>query len=145
MPNGEILKKSLFGVRYGPLIKSVQESSTPTNKSVASTAPPISKTENKNEDDIPEQLRCPICFEVPLAEIYQCKNGHTICNECEANVKECPQCRIPIPVNGELIRNRALESLLDNLTVSCPNQLKGCKEKLLKKNVKNHLPNCVHR
>lgn len=137
-------------MKYGPLIKGVQESSKPSNKLVAPTAPSssssISKTEKKMEDlEVPEQLRCPICFEVPIKEIYQCKNGHTICCECEANVKQCPQCRIPIPVNGELIRNRALESLLDNFMVPCPNKLKGCTEKVLKKNVKSHLSTCIHR
>lgn len=97
------------------------------------------------DDGIPEQLKCPICYEVPSAEIFQCKNGHTICNRCLASVQQCPQCRIPFRVDGELIRVRALESLLDSMMVPCPYKSGGCVEIISRKQLKDHVINCVHK
>ncbi|CAL8105801.1 unnamed protein product [Orchesella dallaii] len=57
-------------------------------------------------------LECPICFEIPRAEIYQCSNGHIICTDCKSKLNICPQCQIPYRVDGQLIRNRAVEAII---------------------------------
>lgn len=62
-------------------------------------------------DSLPDQLKCPICFEVPEGEIFQCKNGHAICPQCSSNLDNCPQCRVSFE-EGK-IRNRAMESFLE--------------------------------
>lgn len=49
----------------------------------------------EDSDEVPEQLKCPVCFEIPEKEIFLCKNGHTICKQCCANIPHCPQCRVP--------------------------------------------------
>ena len=41
-------------------------------------------------------LKCPVCTEIPRNKtIYQCKNGHFVCNMChpKLDVKKCPECR----------------------------------------------------
>ena len=54
--------------------------------------------------EIDEIIECPICFEVPKAgeKLYQCKNGHIVCNSSESKCfdklvkKDCPQCNTTI-------------------------------------------------
>ena len=38
---------------------------------------------------------CPICFEgmSPLIKIFQCTNGHVVCETCRQNLSICPYCR----------------------------------------------------
>lgn len=64
------------------------------------------------EEDIPEELLCPVCLELPETEMYQCKNGHGLCGTCIVSIQNCPQCRISLKVDGGLIRNRIAESLV---------------------------------
>lgn len=98
--------------------------------------------------DFPDQLKCPICVEVPEAEIYQCKNGHVICNKCkdQLTVGRCPQCRVAFEVDGgDLIRNRVLESLVKSVVVPCPFRHNGCSRNFSLKKIKNHSVNCEHK
>jgi len=59
-------------------------------------------------------LECPVCLELawPPKKIYQCREGHIICEECKSNpaLKVCPMCRIPL-ANNLTSRNRQLEEL----------------------------------
>ncbi|CAL8124308.1 unnamed protein product [Orchesella dallaii] len=60
-----------------------------------------------------EDLRCPVCWDLPPGNIYQCKNGHTICETCVNNLYNCPQCRVPY--GNDRIRNRVAEALINNI------------------------------
>jgi len=64
-------------------------------------------------------LECPVCLELawPPKKIFQCREGHIICEECKANpaLKVCPMCRIPL-ANNLTSRNRQLEELARALT-----------------------------
>ena len=54
-------------------------------------------------------LECPVCFVVPkVGPIYQCRNGHLLCNECHPKMKRCPLCNIPL----EKLRNLLSEQLV---------------------------------
>jgi len=63
-------------------------------------------------------LECPVCLELawPPKRIYQCKEGHIICDTCKANpnLRNCPMCRIPLAANLTS-RNRQLEALARTL------------------------------
>ena len=67
-----------------------------------------------------EEYLCPVCFELPIApkEIYQCSQGHFLCNVCLKKIdKKCPTCR----ENWENVpnlpaRNRMAENLLQKMT-----------------------------
>ncbi|ODM92655.1 E3 ubiquitin-protein ligase SIAH1 [Orchesella cincta] len=87
-----------------------------------------------------EHQKCPICFEIPAQEIYQCASGHTVCGSCSTNLELCPQCRDPY--GSKKIRNRALEQILDAQTFDCIHKDKGCKEKLKRQEISNHADVC---
>ena len=65
-------------------------SSNSYNKYQHAQIPTISNGLSQNCDNVslPREdqleLACPICFEIPLPpkKIYQCSQGHTICDEC---------------------------------------------------------------
>ena len=54
-------------------------------------------------------LECPVCLELawPPKKIYQCREGHIVCDACKANpnLKTCPMCRISFS-NNLTSRNR---------------------------------------
>eukprot|EP00918_Siedleckia_nematoides_P079069 GHVU01173162.1.p3 GENE.GHVU01173162.1~~GHVU01173162.1.p3 ORF type:complete len:113 (+),score=11.75 GHVU01173162.1:411-749(+) len=58
-----------------------------------------------------ELLECPLCLETMGPPVFQCREGHTHCNECLAKVKHCPICRL----DGVDIRCRALEQFAESL------------------------------
>lgn len=90
------------------------------------------------ETFVPDDVRCPICFEVYQEQIFQCQNGHALCGACGKSLIVCPECRVPYGTLGK-IRNRAMEGLLkNNLTVDCI-----CGKKLEVKQVGDHAKGCV--
>ncbi|XP_011311758.1 E3 ubiquitin-protein ligase SIAH1B-like isoform X2 [Fopius arisanus] len=62
---------------------------------------------NNNEIDVMTELRaywcheleelmeCPVCLDVPQGSIYQCIEGHDICQYCKKIVDMCPICKKP--------------------------------------------------
>ena len=63
-------------------------------------------------------LECPVCLEIawPPKKIFQCREGHIVCDTCKSNpnLKNCPMCRIPL--NSHLTsRNRSLEEVARTL------------------------------
>ena len=74
-----------------------------------------SKRNRKCIDDIKEVLEeCPICLSIPRSKsktIYQCGNGHVICDKCYSQLKQnkCPTCK------GKMFKTRSLvsEKVLD--------------------------------
>ncbi|CAB4060321.1 ANK [Lepeophtheirus salmonis] len=65
---------------------------------------------------------CPVCLCLlkPPLRIFQCPEGHILCEECKENpaLVHCPQCRVPL--EGLCSRNRALEELQITLFVPFP-------------------------
>ena len=73
--------------------------------------------------------------------IYQCHEGHTICESCWREVQVCPTCRDQL---GERpIRNRALEKAAAKLQVDCPHE--GCSERPKYENFPAHTAECEWR
>jgi len=60
-------------------------------------------------------LECPVCIELPKTPIYQCNNGHLICNSCHPKVKNCPMCRVYLNQHKPL-RNLTAEHILENMS-----------------------------
>lgn len=86
-------------------------------------------------------LECPVCYENITPPIYQCKEGHLVCNDCRKSCRKCPTCRGPL---GN-IRNRALEQCVANVKVSCKFKELGCHCKILLSKANNHAENCLYR
>ena len=95
---------------------------------------PIQRAEENGHDDIVEflsefqvlrfmdeklkfqnELCCPVCLDVPLPpkKIFQCSQGHTICDECLSRIeKRCPTCRESWENTNLPVRNRMAESMV---------------------------------
>ena len=71
---------------------------------------------NQNPSDIEGYLRdlleCPVCMEtIKSVPVYQCANGHVICNDCIEKMNNCPICRN----ESALRRNLKLENIVQRL------------------------------
>ncbi len=84
---------------------------------------------------------CPVCFRIPRANIYQCVNGHSICDICSTKVTACPTCRAP----EVKIKNRLAESLLDGIKIKCSWNNHGCMETMLRQELSAHQDHCDHK
>lgn len=76
-------------------------------------------------------MECPIthCNSVLTPPIYQCYNGHAICNSCIEIKDYCTQCMASL--DGQKTRNYALEQILfqsADIHMKCPNEGQGCME-----------------
>ena len=87
---------------------------TPRIPSMTVTENPYNPMENPLE--IQNELCCPVCLDVPLPpkKIFQCSQGHTICDECLGRIaeKKCPTCRESWENTNLPVRNRMAESMI---------------------------------
>ncbi|XP_072936067.1 uncharacterized protein [Epargyreus clarus] len=60
-----------------------------------------------NLDDL---LQCPVCYEIPTGQIFQCNEGHHVCGRCKVRLDVCPVCRALFFGT----RNYAMEELIAN-------------------------------
>lgn len=60
-----------------------------------------------------ESLQCPVCFELFANRIYQCSEGHSVCEKCRSQLHDgkCPQCRCSYTGT----RNYLLENIVQQL------------------------------
>ena len=84
-----------------------------------------------------KDLECPVCLELPDSlPIYQCLQGHIICNSCQANLKNCPVCRVALEPP---IRALMEEKILRKKMKVC--KYEGC-SKLVRGNIAEHEELC---
>jgi len=81
-------------------------------------------------------LECPICYSFMNGNIYQCAEGHSICQTCLPKCNTCPYCR-----QTGYTRNRILEDFLGDYTVSCHHQ--GCDHVCKRRFMQDHVNTCV--
>lgn len=94
-------------------------------------------------------LECLICMEVPTkAPIYQCEEGHILCEECyelrKGGENTCPTCKVTL--SG--IRCRMAEKLLSKLPSRCRysnGNSNGCEVELMSDDLAKHEKVCSHR
>ena len=69
-----------------------------------------------------EDLECPVCMDVPESlPIYQCLQGHIICNVCYPKVDNCPVCRV-----GLSLQIRALTKPVSYTHTGYEGGFRGC-------------------
>lgn len=86
-------------------------------------------------------LECPVCLDTMKPPIFQCQNGHSVCNNCKRGLSSCPTCR------GALIdtRNLTAEQLAYKVIHPCNNSARGCYEKMSLEELKKHEAACPYR
>eukprot|EP01066_Platyproteum_vivax_P007919 Platyproteum_vivax@DN3217_c0_g1_i1.p1 len=89
-----------------------------------------------------ELLECSVCCDYMQIPIYQCKEGHTLCNDCKAKIRSCPTCRS----EDVDIRCRVLERMAESLhEVNCRFASYGCSSRLKYTEKNEHELKCIHR
>jgi hypothetical protein len=92
---------------------------------------------------------CPVCRNYYTGNVYQCRNGHSLCINClDTCIRQrtpCPQCRCQF--GHEKIRNISFESLLGELdiTVPCRYNEYGCEQLIKYSKVHEHWRVCNYR
>lgn len=98
-------------------------------------------------DKLCQMLECPLCFNVMTAAIYQCNNGHLICEACKEKAQlengscKCQTC-------GQAIgntRNRALEELSTVVKLPCAFHSRGCRVEVFAHERAHHQSTCPMR
>jgi hypothetical protein len=99
-----------------------------------------------NMDDVESLVRCPVCLNVPqMGPIYECHNGHIVCENCDVKLDKCPTCRVEFTRKRK--RNLFAEQLLEKCTFlyPCPNASRGCTVKENKSMMREHESKCLAR
>ncbi|OQU86437.1 hypothetical protein SORBI_3003G091200 [Sorghum bicolor] len=85
-----------------------------------------------------DAFECPICLSLFQGPIFQCKNGHVVCDACRVHIHgTCPSCREPVV--GD-IRCRGLENAMASLALALPCSFRshGCTELLMHTERRHH-------
>mmetsp|Transcript_22763 Transcript_22763/g.42760 ORF Transcript_22763/g.42760 Transcript_22763/m.42760 type:complete len:481 (-) Transcript_22763:321-1763(-) len=87
-----------------------------------------------------KDLHCAVCTDFPEKEIFQCENGHLMCDHCHKRVIQganpfCPICRVRLSRDRKC-RNRFAEVVLSSIMVPCKNP--GCKQTVQYGMLKEH-------
>lgn len=90
--------------------------------------------------DIKSLFECPICFDYAVPPIYQCQNGHLVCQGCSSKITHCPTCRVPI--SDPSIRNLQLDRLANSFQFPCKYNFNGCQWKSYWFKKREHEDNC---
>ena len=91
-----------------------------------------------------------VSLDFPSAAIYQCSNGHLLCDGCftrvvEGNQPVCPTCRVSLS-RDRPIRSRFAETVLSALPVPCTNVGSGCTQHVRYGQLSAHLTSeCLYR
>ncbi|XP_027363256.1 E3 ubiquitin-protein ligase SINAT2-like [Abrus precatorius] len=87
-------------------------------------------------------LECTVCKNMMYPPIHQCPNGHTLCSNCKAAVRNsCPTCSHDL---GN-IRCLALEKVAESLELPCRYQNLGCHDIFPYYTKPKHEKNCRFR
>jgi E3 ubiquitin-protein ligase SIAH1 len=90
-----------------------------------------------------KMLECPVCMDVIPPPVWQCPNGHAICETCRVNTAfKCPSCRASTSTD---IRCLILEQAASGTHVPCRNKERGCEAVVLYEELRVHLDGCLHR
>ena len=90
--------------------------------------------------DIKSLFECPICFDYAVPPIYQCQNGHLVCQSCSGKITSCPTCRVSITEPS--IRNLQLDRLANTFQFPCKFNSNGCRWKSYWFKKREHEENC---
>lgn len=135
----------------------MKSSSNETDQTSTKIADPITSTNHAIESDQSQiasntvdsnDLLCTICMEYPTTKIWQCHQGHLLCEICwQSLVKstpKCPICRVDLNCQNP-IRARFQEQILSGMIVSCKFVSNGCGTRLKFRDLIKHTTTCSFR
>lgn len=103
------------------------------------------KVNNNEMKEFDEKMlhffECPVCKTLMRPPIYQCKFGHSFCNNCRPRLEKCPTCREPFGTT----RNYSLEGLTAGISYSCIYHPLGCEQTLQASDTGKHESMCPFR
>lgn len=76
-------------------------------------------------------LNCPICMIMMPPPILQCRNGHSLCEQCHKKISQCGICRVALN-QAAPIRTLTMDLFIEvhGVRYPCINEERGCREKL---------------
>nr|XP_023014552.1 uncharacterized protein LOC111504269 [Leptinotarsa decemlineata] len=94
------------------------------NEKVLTQLAKVSEPKNNEKIDWEKisNLKCPICSLYMLPPIFECKTGHSFCDDCSAKEKKCPICRDPM----DRVQNFTIEAVVKCMTYPCRYRRYGC-------------------
>jgi len=99
-------------------------------------------------DDLSAQFQCPVCTDFLYEKIFQCRNGHVVCESCLGKLgayQRCPTCRVKVSSGNHGIRNLQMEQLRNLVKLPCPFERHGCQRRLLGSEIQSHKLLCSKR
>jgi hypothetical protein len=86
-----------------------------------------------------EPLKCPVCLEYSFGlKMFICRNGHSVCENCQPALDTCPTCKGSPPQT----RNLGLEQMAEGVVVPCPYEENGCIQSIKGREYKQHKSDC---
>ena len=83
---------------------------------------------------------CTVCYDAPDGQIYQCVEGHLVCESCDKQLprRECPTCKdvANFELGSKRIRNRAVEEAISSSMTTCEH----CKQPMTRGELALHTP-----
>lgn len=90
------------------------------------------------EEDILNDLECPVCLEFMVPPIYQCETGHSVCSTCKSKINECPSCKRCYRDT----RNFHLEKITNRIKYYCKYRDYDCTFVASAQDIKQHEMEC---
>ena len=97
--------------------------------------------------DVSNEFKCPVCYNLIIANVLQCSNGHLICSDCASQSKDhkwglykCPECRVEMP---RFSRCLLAEKIRPTTEFPCDHQ--GCHAVFLGTEIAAHLRSCLFK
>lgn len=101
-------------------------------------------------DGLPEDALCMICQGPSVDNVSMCLTGHNACRGCADQAvrhsNKCPGCRETVLRPGDKwMANTALNNLVKDFKVKCPNACRGCTEECRAVEMTAHIAGCDFR
>lgn len=93
---------------------------------------------NEVNPELFNKIECLVCMNYMTPPIYQCRNGHSLCDICCKKLKECPNCKGAL----EGARNYTLEDIVQTFYYPC--KYEACKFSSKADQIRNHEKNCIY-
>lgn len=93
------------------------------------------KTLKMDSESLRSLFQCPVCSDYAVPPVYQCSNGHIVCEDCRGRLFNCPMCREDF---HDSIVNLTLAKVSENLKFPCKFKEDGCTEMLSSEEKRQH-------